>query len=284
MRIKSKPHRGGDGGACLFLAAALVMALLAGCGKGQPSGQGVASGGVEAATAKSNQQVAQTLDLANQQDFEDATRGLIARPSGKLARRRRLGAGATSTPSSSSTARRRRRVNPSLWRQAKLNAQIGLFKVTDGIWQLRGFDIANMTLIEGKTGWIVVDTLTARESATAALAFARKHLGDKPVSAIDLHAQPRRPLRRRARRDLGARRSAERKMPVVAPEGFMEEATSENVLVGTAMARRSIYQFGKDLRALAQGPGRHRPGQGVAYGARRHPAADAADHPAARRS
>ena len=75
-------------------------------------------------------------------------------------------------------------VNPSLWRHAMLTAQAGLFKVTDGIWQVRGFDIANMTLIEGKTGFIVVDTLTARESAAAALAFARKHLGNKPVSAI----------------------------------------------------------------------------------------------------
>mgnify|MGYP002681984957 CR=1 FL=1 len=75
-------------------------------------------------------------------------------------------------------------VNPSLWRQGQLCASGGLFKVTDGIWQLRGFDIANMTLIEGKTGLIVVDPLTARESASAALAFARKHLGDKPVSGI----------------------------------------------------------------------------------------------------
>jgi alkyl sulfatase BDS1-like metallo-beta-lactamase superfamily hydrolase len=75
-------------------------------------------------------------------------------------------------------------VNPSLWRQALLNNQTGLFKVAEGIHQLRGFDLANITLIEGKTGWIVVDTLTARETATAAMAFARKHLGDKPVSAV----------------------------------------------------------------------------------------------------
>ena len=66
----------------------------------------------------------------------------------------------------------------------QLNAQIGLFKVTDGIYQVRGFDVANMTLIGARAGWIVVDTLTCRESAAAALAFARKHLGDKPVSAV----------------------------------------------------------------------------------------------------
>ena len=67
-------------------------------------------------------------------------------------------------------------VNPSLWRQAILNNHIGLFKVTEGIWQLRGFDLANLTLIEGRTGWIVVDTLTSRETAEAAMAFARQHL------------------------------------------------------------------------------------------------------------
>ena len=75
-------------------------------------------------------------------------------------------------------------VNPSLWRQATLNNQIGLFKVTEGIWQLRGFDLANMTLIQGKTGWIVVDALTAQETSAAALAFARKHLGNQKVSAL----------------------------------------------------------------------------------------------------
>jgi alkyl sulfatase BDS1-like metallo-beta-lactamase superfamily hydrolase len=62
--------------------------------------------------------------------------------------------------------------------------QIGLFKVTDGVYQLRGFDIANITLIEGKTGWIVVDALTSREAPAAAMEFARKHLGDKPVTAL----------------------------------------------------------------------------------------------------
>jgi alkyl sulfatase BDS1-like metallo-beta-lactamase superfamily hydrolase len=75
-------------------------------------------------------------------------------------------------------------VNPSLWRHAIMNAQAGLFKVTEGIYQLRGFDIANITLVEGKTGWIVIDALTARESAAAAMAFANKHLGPRPVSAL----------------------------------------------------------------------------------------------------
>lgn len=119
--------------------------------------------------------VRQDLKLDDPQDFEDAKRGFIAKPTGKL-----LAADGSvlfdydayqfikgQSPDT---------VNPSLWRHARLNAEIGLFKVTDGIYQLRGFDVANITLIEGKTGWIVVDAMTSRESAAAAMAFARQHL------------------------------------------------------------------------------------------------------------
>lgn len=126
--------------------------------------------------------MAQELKLEDQQDFEDAKRGLIARPEGKI------------LDDSGNVlidfddfkfveGKAPPTVNPSLW-HAILNAQIGLFKVTNGIYPLRGFDVANITLIEGKSGWIVVDALTCRESAAAAMAFARKHLGEKPVSAI----------------------------------------------------------------------------------------------------
>jgi alkyl sulfatase BDS1-like metallo-beta-lactamase superfamily hydrolase len=136
---------------------------------------------------------------------------------------------------------------------------VGLFKVRDGVHQLRGFDIANITLIDGKTGWIVVDALTSRESSAAAMAFARKHLGNKPVTALVFthsHAD-------HFGGALGVvtpQEVAERKIPVIASEGFMEEATSENILVGTAMARRSMYQFGKNLPP-GEGRGGHRPGQ-----------------------
>ena len=239
------------------------LALLAGCGK--HAGVGGAAGDAMPTTVQANAQVAQELKLDEAQDFEDAKRGLIARPDGKI-----LAADGTvlidfdaykfvAGPSPAT-------VNPSLWRHALLNAQTGLFKVTDGIWQVRGFDIANMTLIEGKTGFIVVDTLTARESAAAALAFARKHLGDKPVSAIVFthsHAD-------HFGGALGvatAQEVAQRKIPVVASEGFMEEATSENILVGTAMARRSMYQFGKNLQRSAKGNVDTGLGKSVAYGA-----------------
>ncbi len=232
-------------------AAAVLLAalLLAGCGRNQPAEQ--AAGGVEAATAKSNQQFAQTLNLADQQDFEDAARGLIARPSGKVLNAEdatildydRFAFIQGDAPASA---------NPSLWRQAKLNNNIGLFKVMDGIYQLRGFDLANITLIEGKTGWIVVDTLTSRETAAAAMAFARKHLGDKKVSALTFtHSHV--DHFGGALGVISGEEAAARNVPIVAPEGFLEEATSENVLLGPSMGRRAAWMYGTRLPASATG-------------------------------
>ena len=252
--------------ACRPAAVALLAttALLASCGKSP--GVGGAAGDAMAATVKANEQVTQELKLDDPQDFEDAKRGLVAKPEGKI-----LAADGTTVLIDFDAykfvdGKAPPTVNPSLWRHAVLNAQIGLFKVTDGIWQVRGFDIANMTLVQGKTGFIVIDTLTARESAAAALAFARKHLGDKPVTAIVFthsHAD-------HFGGALGvatAKEVAERKIPVIASAGFVEEATSENILVGTAMARRSMYQFGKNLERSVKGNVDTGLGKSVAYGA-----------------
>jgi alkyl sulfatase BDS1-like metallo-beta-lactamase superfamily hydrolase len=244
--------------------AALLLALVAGCGKN--AGVGGTAGDAEAATLKANELMAQEFKLDDPPDFEDAKRGFIARPEGKIM----SADGATVLIDFDAykfvEGKAPPTVNPSLWRHAVLNAQIGLFKVTDGIWQVRGFDIANMTLVEGKTGWIVVDPLTARESAAAALAFARKHLGDKPVSAI-VFTHSHADHFGGALGIVSAQEAAERKLPIVAPEGFIEESTSENVLVGTAMARRSMFQFGKNLERSAKGNVDTGLGKSVAYGA-----------------
>ena len=241
---------------------AAVLALTTGCSK--TSRVGGTSGDATPETLKVNAEFAKNLNLADQQDFENAQRGFIAKPTGKITM-------ADGTVLKDFDAynfldgKAADTVNPSLWRHAQLNANIGLFKVTDGVYQLRGFDIANMTLIEGKTGWIVVDPLTAPETSSAALAFARQHLGDKPVSAVVLtHAHSD---------HLGGvlgvltpTEVAQRKIPIVAPEGFMEEATSENIMVGTAMARRSLYQFGRDLPRNAKGNVDTGLGKDLAYG------------------
>jgi alkyl sulfatase BDS1-like metallo-beta-lactamase superfamily hydrolase len=156
-------------------------------------------------------------------------------------------------------------VNPSLWRQATLNNQIGLFKVTEGIWQLRGFDLANMTLIQGKTGWIVVDALTAQETSAAALAFARQHLGPQKVSGL-IFTHSHADHFGGALGVVSAEEAKARKLPIVAPSGFMEEATSENILMGPAMGRRAMYMYGSNLPKSPTGLVDNGLGKAVAFG------------------
>ena len=156
-------------------------------------------------------------------------------------------------------------VNPSLWRQAILNNQIGLFKVTEGIWQLRGFDLANMTLIQGKTGWIVVDALTSEETSAAALTFARQHLGNQKVAAL-IFTHSHADHFGGALGVVSAQEAQSKKIPIVAPAGFMEEATSENILMGPAMGRRSMYMYGSRLPKSETGLIDNGLGKAVAFG------------------
>jgi len=156
-------------------------------------------------------------------------------------------------------------VNPSLWRQATLNNQIGLFKVTEGIWQLRGFDLANITLIQGKSGWIVIDALTAQETAAEAMAFARKHLGNQKVSAV-VFTHSHVDHFGGALGVISAQEAKSRKIPIVAPVGFMEEATSENILMGPAMGRRAMYMYGSRLPKNEKGLIDNGLGKAVAFG------------------
>ncbi|MEO1913240.1 MAG: alkyl sulfatase dimerization domain-containing protein [Myxococcales bacterium] len=133
-------------------------------------------------------------------------------------------------------------VNPSLWRQAKLNSIHGLFKVAPRIYQVRGYDLANMTLVEGDTGWIVIDVMTTEETARAAMDLVREHLGTKPVKAViytHSHIDHFGGIR-----GVLPDADAAAGVPIIAPDGFLEEAVSENVLAGTAMARRASYMFG----------------------------------------
>ncbi len=204
------------------------------------------------ATIAANRAVLEALDFTDRQDFEDATKGLIA---SDPALRVTSASGASVWDLSVNAfieGEAPASVNPSLWRQARLNNIHGLFKVTEGIYQLRGYDLSNMTLIEGKTGWIVVDPLTARETAAAAFAFARKHLGERPIVAmIFTHSHI----------DhfggvLGVLTSEgvqAESIRIIAPQGFMEEATSENVIAGTAMSRRAMFMYGKQLARSERG-------------------------------
>jgi len=235
---------------------ALCVCLEVGCSRGRPPqiapASGSAGAAASAATVAANRKVAEELPLADPQDFEDARRGFVATddplvikgPDGRNAWD--MSAYAFIDGDAPPT------VNPSLWRQAKLNGSHGLFKVADGIHQVRGYDISNMTIIEGRSGWIIVDPLTTTETAAAAMALARKHLGDKPVAAV-IFTHSHGDHFGGVAAVLPADPDAAARIPIIAPKGFMEEATSENVLAGIAMGRRALYMYGVALPRNAQG-------------------------------
>lgn len=130
--------------------------------------------------------------------------------------------------------------NPSLWRQSRLCARQGLFQVTDGIYQVRGLDISNMTLVEGDTGVIVIDPLLSVETAAAALGLYRAHRGDRPVTGL-LYSHSH------ADHFGGAAGVTDGGIPILAPAGFLEHAVAENVYAGTAMTRRAGFMYGATL-------------------------------------
>lgn len=137
-------------------------------------------------------------------------------------------------------------VNPNLWRHATLNAHHGLFKVVDGVWQVRGYDISNITFIRGTRGWIVVDPLTSEYTAQASLKLICDHVENLPVTAVIYthshadHFGGVLGVTNRAEVDAGNCR-------IIAPEHFLRETVGENVIAGPAMARRATYQFGSLL-------------------------------------
>ena len=141
-------------------------------------------------------------------------------------------------------------VNPSLWRQSVLVSMQGLFEVVEGIYQVRGLDLSNVTFVEGDTGVIVIDPLISTETAAAALALYREHRGDRPVTGVIYthshvdHFGGVKGVTTQADVDAG-------RVPVLAPEGLVEHAVAENVYAGTAMGRRAGYMYGA---ALERGP------------------------------
>jgi alkyl sulfatase BDS1-like metallo-beta-lactamase superfamily hydrolase len=132
--------------------------------------------------------------------------------------------------------------NPSLWRQAQLNAVAGLFEVVPGVYQVRGLDLSNMTLVEGERGVLVIDPLISVETAAAALALYREHRGNRPVTGVlYTHSHVDHFGGVRGVIDDGD------DVPVIAPAGFLDHAVSENVYAGPAMTRRAAYMYGNLL-------------------------------------
>lgn len=223
------------------------------------------------ATVKANTALIEKLPFNDITDFEQAKRGLIAQDPNLVIKKQdgkiiwdmsdydfiNFEGKTGNAPDS---------VNPSLWRQAAINNIHGLFKLQDDIYQVRNYDLANMTIITGDSGWILVDPLTSTETASKALLFAQKHLGKAPIKAV---------LFTHSHIDhfggidgILMHMSDEEKegLRLIAPEGFMEEATSENLIAGIAMARRASYMYGRFLPRSARGHIGSGLGKGPAFG------------------
>jgi len=200
-----------------------------------------------AATAQANIAAAAAMSLDDEGDWDRATRGRIAtHPTGVFdgpfgpawdVSEYDFMRGDDPAPDT---------VHPSLWRHARLNAVHGLFEVSDGIWQCRGYDISNITFIAGDQGWVIIDPLTTAVTAAACLELANSELGSRPVtSVIYTHSHADHyggilGVTTREAVDAGGVR-------IIAPEGFLREAVAENLIAGPVMLRRALYQFGPIL-------------------------------------
>ena len=200
-------------------------------------------------TRKANAEFLKHLPFDDVRDAEDARRGLIAETPDLVIRNDAGGVvwdmksyadfliAGRAAPDT---------VNPSLWRQERLCTLAGLFEVTDGVWQVRGYDLANMAVIRSRSGYIVVDPLGTVETARAAIELVYRLLGRKPITAVVIthsHADHFGGLEG----VVSAADVLSGAVPVIAPGGFNEAAVSENIFVGRAMNRRACYQFGPQL-------------------------------------
>jgi alkyl sulfatase BDS1-like metallo-beta-lactamase superfamily hydrolase len=198
----------------------------------------------EASVASANKAALDALPFADRRDFDDAERGFIG-----------TNADAAITTGEGRTVWSQKpygflqaeeapaTVHPSLWRISQLNCRHGLFQVTEHIYQIRGFDIANMTIVEGASGIIVIDTLTSAEPAKAALELYYQHRGRRPVKAV-IYTHTHTDHWGGVKGVVDAAAVASGEVAIIAPDGFMEHAVSENVIAGNAMVRRAQYQFG----------------------------------------
>ncbi|HBX38770.1 MAG TPA: hypothetical protein DEG76_16440 [Pseudohongiella sp.] len=202
------------------------------------------------ATARQQQMLRDTLPFADQRDFEESQRGFIAAPG----YRQILGAAGNVVWDMGRydfllNGQDYDSIHPSLQRQATLNMNYGLYEVVpDFIYQIRGYDLANMTLVRGERGWILFDVLLTRETAAAALAFANEQLGERPVTAV-VYSHSHIDHFGGVRGVVDEADVQSGQVDIYAPVGFMDEAIAENVYAGNAMSRRASYQYGNPLAA-----------------------------------
>lgn len=195
----------------------------------------------------------QALPFSDRRDFDDARRGFLGTiENAHIASAQGRVVWSLAPYGFLSDEKAPPTVDPSLWRQSRLNMNHGLFEVVPGVYQVRGLDIANMTLIEGDSGVIVVDTLTSIEGARAAMELYFQHRGKRPVAAV-IFSHTHTDHWGGARGVLDDATLAGGRVPIIAPNFFMEHAVSENIIAGPAMLRRAQYQFGPFLAKGVRG-------------------------------
>lgn len=206
-------------------------------------------------TVQAQQLVHKTLPFQDKEDFADAQRGFMAAEE-RVTITNANGRVVWDLEKYKSFLQNKEQapdtVNPSLWRNARLCLINGLFKVTDRIYQVRGYDLSNITFIQGDTGWIVFDPLISQETARAALELLHKHVLARPVVAVVYsHSHVDHYGGVRGVVDEADVRSG--KVQILAPEHFAEHAVSENLIAGPAMSRRAVYMYGARLPRNVQG-------------------------------
>lgn len=204
------------------------------------------------ATLATHERVRRQLDFSDTRDFEDARRGFIATTPDAHIPADSGGVAFTQREHAFIDGEAPDTVNPSLWRLSRLNAIHGLFEVTERIYQVRGFSLANVTFVEGDRGVIVIDPLTFTEHARAAIELYFAHRGRREIVAI-IYTHSHRDHYGGVRGVITPEEVAHRRVPVIGPAGFTEEAFSETILAGVPMRRRSLFQFGTSLEAGPMG-------------------------------
>ena len=254
------------GGMALAGAGVFASMALSGCSRGSGGSLALTADvkGASDATAQANKAWYDKLDFSDKSEYENATKNLIASPDaleitnddGRVVWSQKAYAFVEDADAPDTA-------NPSLWENTRNNHVYGLFKVVDGIYQVRGYDMSNLTLVEGKTGWIIFDTLMSVECSKAALKLANKHLGKRPVKAVIIshsHVDHYGGIRGLIDSDDAAtadmplsEQLSGNKIPVIVPVGLQQHAVSENSYAGFAMGRRAAYQYGGYIEKGGQG-------------------------------
>ena len=218
-------------------------------------------------TTELQQQLRTSLPFEDRRDFEESQRGFIAAPD-----YRQITAANGRVVWDMNrydfllTGEEYDSIHPSLQRQATLNMNYGLYEVVPNfIYQVRGFDLANMTLVKGNTGWIIFDVLLTEQTANAALALANERLGELPVRAV-VYSHSHVDHFGGVRGVVSEESVAAGEVEVIAPVGFMAEAISENVYAGNAMSRRAGLQYGRNIPSGPFGQVDSAIGKGLAAG------------------